>query len=346
MKYRKILLTGASGSLGKQLIYEFAKSGVKPVVQVRAGSDTTFIDSLGLEKRFTDIRDRAGLEKLVSGIEGIVHTAAWVNFRQDRLTQFVGVNTFGAIELYRAAAKAGVRRFVHVSTVAAIGAAPRGASDGVQQEDRLVGENFQFNLGHLSIPYILTKHEADVELLELSKEFDTELVIVNPSIIVAPSRTGDDRGKALKAFSRKLMPSFPNRVNLVDTRDVVPAIIAALERGRAGEKYILAGDNISIGELLLAVSAIFGKSPHLIRLPLALLSLAAHLNVIYSRLVGRRKISFYPDLVKMMDYDWVYSSDKAQKELGFNPRSVHDTLRDLLTNNFTDTHMKPLSADM
>ena len=346
MKDSKILLTGASGSLGKQLIYEFAKSGVKPVVQVRAESDTTFIDSLGLEKRFTDIRDRAGLEKLVSGIEGIIHTAAWVNFRQDRMTQFVGVNTFGATELYRAAAKAGVRRFVHISTVAAIGAASRGTSDRDKQEDCLVHEDFQFNLGHLRIPYILTKHAADVELLALSKEFDTELVIVNPSIVVAPSRSGDDRGKALKAFGRKLMPSFPNRVNLVDTRDVAPAIIAALQRGRAGEKYILAGDNLSIGELLQVVSAILGKSPRPVRLPLALLSLAARMNVIYSGLVGRRKISFYPDLVRMMDYDWVYSSDKAQKELGFSPRSVHDTLHDLLTNNFLDTHMKPLSAGM
>jgi dihydroflavonol-4-reductase len=346
MEDRKILLTGASGSLGKQLIYEFAKSGVKPVVQVRAESDTAFIDSLGLEKRSTDIRDRAGLEKLVVGIEAIVHTAAWVNFRQDRMTEFVAINTFGASALYRAAAKAGVRRFVHVSTVAAVGAAPRRVNGKSQNEDGLVREDYQFNLGHLRIPYILTKHAADTELLALSKEFDTELVIVNPSIIVAPSRSGDDRGKALKAFGRRLMPSFPNRVNLVDTRDVAPAIVAALKRGRAGEKYILAGDNISIGELLLVVSAILGKSPRPVRLPLALPKMAARLNMIYSRFVGRRKISFYPDLVKMMDYDWVYSSDKAQKELGFSPRSVQDTLHDLLTNNFTDTHMKPLAADM
>jgi len=346
MRDSKILLTGATGSLGKQLIYEFAKSGVKPVVQVRATSDTTFIDSLGLEKRFADIRDHAGLGKLVAGIEGIIHTAAWVNFRQDRLTEFAGINTFGASELYKAAAEAGVRRLVHVSTVAAVGAAPRGGSDAGPQEDHLVGESHQFNLGHLRIPYIVTKHAADVELLALSKEYETELVIVNPSIIVAPSRTGDDRGKALKAFSRKLMPSFPNRVNLVDIRDVAPAIIAALERGCAGEKYIFAGDNISMRELVLTVSAILGKSPRLVRLPLAVLSLAARLNIVYSGLVGRRKISFYPDLVKMMGYDWVYSSDKAQNELGFSPRSVHDTLHDLLTNNFIDSHMKPLAADM
>ena len=110
----KTLITGASGSLGKQLIYEFNLQGIKPIAHIRETSDTSYIDSLGLEKRRADLRQQESLEKLMDGIDSVIHTAAWVNFRQDRLTQFTGINTFGAVNMFKAAAKAGVKRFVHV----------------------------------------------------------------------------------------------------------------------------------------------------------------------------------------------------------------------------------------
>ena len=295
---KRILITGASGSLGKQLIYEFQRLGIKPVAHLRESSDATYIDSLDLEKRFADLRNKDQLAALVDGIDAVIHTAAWVNFRKDRLTQFTGINTFGAVDLFRAAQKAGVKRFVHVSTVAAIGALSRKSR---RQDHLFVVEDDAFNLGHLNIPYIMTKHAAEKELQVLTAEGGTELVIVNPSIIIAPSRTGDDRGKALKSFSRFLIPEFPNRVNLVDIRDVVPGIIAALEKGRAGQRYILAGDNITIRDLVLSISVELGRSPHLVRIPRPLLDFLARASLWVAKLTGRGKISFYPDLVRMAD---------------------------------------------
>jgi len=147
----------------------------------------------------------------------------------------------------------------------------------------------------------------------------------------------------MKMFSHVLMPSFPNRINLVDIRDIAPGVITALERGRSGERYILAGDNISLQELVLAVSSILGKVPHLVKFPRSALNFAARSSVILSKLFGRRKISFYPDLVKMLDYDWAYSSLKARQELGYTTRPIHTTLNDLLTNNFAGTYAKPES---
>ncbi len=343
---KKILITGASGSLGKQLIYKLDQRGVKPVAQVRKTSATGYIDSLGMEKRLADLRNKAEVEKLVEGIDSIIHAAAWVNFRQDRLTQFTGINTFGAVALFQAAQRAGVKRFVHVSTIAAIAALPRSLNGtSSAPAPALINEEIAFNLSHLRIPYIMTKRAAEEELLNSSSNGKTELVIVNPSIIVAPSRTGDDRGKAMKMFSHILMPSFPNRINLADIRDVAPSVIAALERGRSGERYILAGDNITLQDLVLAVSSILGKVPHLVKFPRSALNFAARSSVILSKLFGKRKISFYPDLVKMLDYDWAYSSFKARQELGYTTRSIHITLKDLLTNNFVGTYAKPERDD-
>ncbi len=342
----KILVTGASGTLGKQLLYELTRSGCRPVAHVRQDSNTTYIDSLGLEKRVADLRNSDQIAELVQGIDGIIHTAAWVNFRKDRLTQFTGINTFAAIELFKAARKAGVQRFVQVSSIVAVAAVKRGEDEanGGKDAPEKVTEDTPFNLDRLKIPYIMTKRAAEEELLKLCNSADTpELVIVNPSMIVAPSRTGKDREKALRKFSRFIVPNIPNRINLVDLRDVAPAIVKALEKGLSNERYILAGDNITVRELVLTLSSLLGRTPHLFRFPRPILDAAARLSLIWGRLKGRSKISFYPDIVKLLDYDWAYSSMKARRDLDFNNRPVYRTLEDLLTNSFQGTFMKPAS---
>lgn len=334
----QILVTGGSGSLGRQLLYTLTNRGNRPIAHMRAGSNGAYADSLGLEKRLADLRNEAELARLVEGVDCVIHTAAWVNFRQDRLTQFTGLNTFGAVKLYLAARKAGVRRFVQVSTVATIGGIER---TGRGEPAEPLTEQHPYNLGHLQIPYIMTKRAAEDELLKLWRAGGPELVIMNPSIMVAPSRTGDDRGKAARTFSRPFLPNLPNRVPLVDIRDVAPAIVAAITRGRAGERYILNGENIPAHELVRTVAGLLGAHPRLVKIPRRFLGMAARLAAGYGRYIGRSKISFYPDLVKIVDYDWAFSSAKAREELGFAPRPLNATITDLLTNNFTGTWQKP-----
>ena len=186
---QRILITGASGSLGKQLVYELNHIGIKPICHVRETSDTSYIDSLQLEKRFADLRNREQLAELVAGVDSVIHTAAWVNFRQDRLTQFTGINTIAAIDLFNEASRAGAKRFVHVSTVAAVGGKERRAdksNGGPRSAQKLINEDSKFNLGHLRIPYIMSKQAAEMELAKLAADSETELITVNPSIIVAP----------------------------------------------------------------------------------------------------------------------------------------------------------------
>jgi len=257
MTESRILITGATGKLGRQLVFELDRRGIKPIAHVRESSNTTYLDLHALEIRRADLRQETDLRSLVQGIDAIIHTAAYVDFRGDRLTQFTGINTFGAVNLFKAAQAAGVKRFVQVSTVAAVGAIHRkenGKKLGYPTPP-LAREETEFNLDHLRIPYIQTKRAAEVELAKLAPLGTTELVTVCPSIVVAPSDTGDDRSKALKALKPFLVPYFPNRVNLVDIRDLAPGIVAALERGRTNERYILGGDDITGRELVLAVSS-------------------------------------------------------------------------------------------
>jgi len=339
LESNKILITGASGSLGKQLIYELVQQGIKPIAQVRVGSDTTYIDSLGLEKRTSDLCHTDQLPTLVEGIDAIIHTAAWVNFRRDQLAGFSEINTTASVELFKAAEQAGVKRLVHVSTVSAVGGLKKNGRRDLKSA--LVNEDSPFNLAHLRIPYIMTKRAAEIGLADVARNSKVELVTVNPSIMIAPSRTGDDRGKAMKTFGKLLLPKLSVRLNLVDIRDVAPGVIAALQKGRPGHRYILAGDNISERALVLAVSAALGRAPHLVRVSRKFLKVVSRGWLFLCRLLGRSKISFYPDLVRMLDLDWVYSSKKAHNELGYGYRSVLISISDLMTNNFVGTHLKP-----
>jgi nucleoside-diphosphate-sugar epimerase len=341
---KKILVTGASGRLGQQIIYQLYKQGIRPIAQVRKSSNTGFIDSRKLEKRVADLRHREEINGLVKDIDYIIHTVAIIDFRQDRFTQFAGVNTMAAADLFTAAQKAGVKRFVHVSSAAAIGGLLRKSYNGELRNDvHLVTENQEFNLEHVRIPYILTKHAAETELLSLSKTGSTELVIVNPSIVIAPSRSGDDRAKAKRRLSGFVVPDLRNRVNLVDIRDVAKGVIAALEKGRHKERYILGGDNITVRELALAISIELGKTPHLFRFPKGLFQVTSRMAVFFGKLAGKSKISYYPDLVKLLDYDWAFSSMKARTELGYTNRSIYTSLKELLNNDFNDTFLKPVS---
>ena len=339
---KNILVTGASGRLGQQIIYELSKLGLKPVAQVRSGSNCTFLDSLGLEKRETDLRSREALSGLTKGIDYVIHTAAIVNFRQDRFTQFAGVNTMAAVDLFNAAQKNGVKRFLHISTVAAVGGVPRTKnSEHLKCDTDLANEEFEFNLSALRIPYIMTKHAAETELFKLAENSQMELVIVNPSIVIAPSRGLNDRAKAKKMLKRLILPDLPNRLNLVDIRDCAKGIVAALTKGRPGNRYILGGDNITARELALAASTEVGVAPHLLRLPKSFYKVTSRLAVTFGTLMGKSKISYYPDLVRLLDYDWAFSSKKARDEFGYKSRSIYTSLKDLLNNKFLDTYLKP-----
>lgn len=338
----KILITGSSGRVARQVIYELDKIGIKPIAHLRKTSNSKFVDSLNLEKRFADLRNREEIAELVKGIDYIIHTVAKINFHQDRSTQITGINTIAAIDLFQAAKDAGVKKFVHVSSTVAVGGVLRNRiTEHLKGDVNLADESHEFNLGHLRIPYIQTKHAAETELKKLSNGTGTELVIVNPSIIMAPSRNKDDQESASKRLPRFVVPDIRNRVNLVDLRDVAKGIILALKKGKNGERYILGGDNLTVRELVLAVSAEIGRMPHLFKYPGWFYRLAANLSLIFSRLTGRSRISFYPDLVKLLDYDWAFSSMKARNDLGYTYRSVYITLSDLLNNEFNDTFLKP-----
>lgn len=325
-KYRRILVTGASGRLGGEIVRRLKAQGATPIAHVRTTSDTTQLDRLGVEKRTADLRNRPEVLALTEGVDAVVHTAALVDFRGNRLTQFTGINTIGALDMYNAARQGGVKRFVHVSSVAAVGAIPR-REPGLHSQT--IDETHEFNLRHLHIPYMITKRAAEEELVNAAATGAPELVIVNPSIILAPSQL-EGRLPGLLERLNGWLPALPARFNVVDLRDVAAGTKAALEKGRPGERYILGGETVTLRQLANLVAPYLSGGPRFVRLPRALLLTAARMYKAWATMRGYSRLSLYPDLVRLSDYDWAFSSAKAARELGYHSRPLNETLGDLM----------------
>lgn len=324
---KRILVTGASGMLGREIVRALLEQGARPVIQVRHSSRIEALEPFCLDTRFADLRRPAELARLVEGVDCVIHAAAKVNFRGGRLTEFRAVNTGGPVELFRAARRAGARRFVHVSSITAVGAAPRG---GEEDDGAVVCEDHPFNLGHLRIPYIQTKRAAEVELLRLAREGGPELVLVNPSMILAPPPFGGYVSRAATQLARSIVPDLPNRLNVVDVRDVAAATIAAVRLGRPGERYLLAGQNLPARELFHLAAQVQGRKPRVVPVRRGGVEATAFLGELVGFVVGRGRVPLYRDLVKLLDYDWAYSSEKARRELAFDPRPIRLSLEQFL----------------
>jgi dihydroflavonol-4-reductase len=305
--------------------------GIRPVAHIRGRSNTALIDRLGLEKRTFDLEDPSAADRLVEGIESVIHTAAWVNFRQDQLSRFMDINTHAALRLFQAAQRKGVKRFVQVSSIVGIGGLPRGSGKTVSEMD----ERFEFNLAHLNIPYIISKHTADEQLLAASRNGKTELIVTHLPKLLSPSRSGNDRSSAESFLGHRVLPRLSIRFNLADIRDSSRGVITALEKGRPGERYFLGGENLSYREAIQLFADHLHLSPRLLPVPKSLFGAAAWLAVAAGKLRGKKKISFYPDLVKMLDYDWTCSSEKARQDFGYTYRPLRETVADLLALSHT-----------
>jgi dihydroflavonol-4-reductase len=260
----------------------------------------------------------------------ILHLAARVNLRGRGGEEMKRINERATIELFARAQKAGVRRFVHVSTIGTVGCSATPTP---------LDEEAEYNLAEFDNPYFDTKRRAEQALLDLWKHAPaaTDLVIVNPSINIG--RQGSFRRLARKK-QRRTPPKpgslvyklicfwFKGGINLVDVRDVAQGILLAACKGTAGQRYILAGDNLTIRELMTHLQRVFGTGGPRLRLPLGMIRTTAAMMETWASATGKRA-PLNRAVARLGGPFWFYDSSRAKNELGYSPRPIEETLRDL-----------------
>jgi dihydroflavonol-4-reductase len=308
------LITGATGFVG----WHVARKLLDGAQSVRAlARDPCRLRELeGIDPIQGDLRDRASLERAVAGCGVVYHVAADYRLWTKQPEEMYRINVEGTRNLLEAACNAGVERFVYTSTVGCIGV-PRG---GLGDEDSITALNEM--AGH----YKRSKFLAEREALEFAaRGFD--VVIVNPTAPVGdhdfkPTPTG----RIVLDFMRGAMPAFLDTgLNVVDVRDVAEGHLAACERGRRGERYILGAENLTLQEIFLALAGIAGRQAPKLRIPYAAAYAAGVVSTAWAGVTGREPRAPLDGVRMARKKMWV-KHDKAARELGYRPNPAAGAL--------------------
>ena len=246
------LVTGASGFIGSHLVRALAERGDELRILARRSSDLGPLEGLEFERATGDITDRRAVRRAVAGAERVFHVAGRTSLRTEHHTAVWDANLRGARLVFEEAQAAGVERVIHTSTVGAIGVAkPNGAID----------ENATFNVGHLGIAYVNSKHEAELEALRAVAR-GLPVVIVNPSFVLGPDAPRGTSMDLVRRFLLRRIPAYVDgALNIVDVRDVAAGHILADEKGEVGERYILSGRNFTLDRLFADLARLSGVQP-------------------------------------------------------------------------------------
>jgi dihydroflavonol-4-reductase len=312
---RTAFVTGASGCVGSTLAIRLHHRGVRVRTLIRSGSDTRVLEGIPVEEFTGDICDPGVLLNAMQGCDAVFHTAALVTFARKAREEQHRVNVLGTRAVVRSCIDAGVRSLIHTSSVTAIGTPPSGEpADETMAADRSEARGYK-----------LSKILAEDEIMDgVAKGL--RAVIVNPSVIIGERDTRFHAGQLIRDIKRGRIPFYVRGgMNIVYVGDVAEGMIAAAERGRTGERYILAGENLTHEEIFRRTAALIGGRPPLARFPLPLLYGIGGLVEAVSGVLGVEPL-LTRDLAAVAGrYHW-FTAAKAERELGFRATPFDTTI--------------------
>ena len=313
----KIFVTGATGLIGSVLVRRLITEKHEVVVLQRKSADTREIDDLKLSFHLGDVTDPESLKGAMDGCDVVYHMAGFVAQWSGYKEALYKVNTLGVRYVLEAALAQGVKRVVVASSTAAIGGT---------KHPEILDEKFLFNLGHL--PYAHSKWLGEKEAIAVAKK-GIEVVIVNPATTFGPGDKHLNAGRTiLNARDGKIFGFPPGGNSFVDVGDVVDGIIAAMEKGRNLERYILTNEILSYKTLLEIIAKIQGQLPPKLRLPKFFLVMGGWGKEMISRCLFSGEPYPSREAVDMSIRFMYCSSNKAQRELGYNPKvSMEDSIQ-------------------
>ena len=313
-----VCVTGATGFIGGHVARLESERGKRVRVTYRDETRLARLGDVEAEPVKADVLDRGAMRRALRGCEVLYHSAGYVGSRPPgRVWEVNALSPRVAVE---AAAAEGLRRVVLTSSVAGIGPAP---------PDRAGTEEDVYRGGGLGLAYADAKHEGEAEALAAAARHDVEVVIVNPSYVfgipVDRTQPGETSTRVIGNYLRGRLPAVADGgLNAVDVRDAADGHLKAADRGKAGERYVLGGHDLTWSELIERVAEISG-----VRYPLWVLPRESAAVAQLARALGL-PMPVAPEGITLMALNWQYSSTKARRELGYRSRPLEKTLRDTI----------------
>jgi dihydroflavonol-4-reductase len=315
-----VLVTGVSGFVGSAVARALAARGAAVRGLVRTSSPRANLADFPGTLVEGDARDGAAMARAMAGVRHVYHVAADYRLWAPDMEEIVRNNLAGAQTVMVAARDAGVERVVYTSSVATLKPLDGAAADETRAAapDEAVGA------------YKRSKVVAE-RLVEAMVEEGLPAVIVNPSTPIGPHDVKPTpTGRIIVEAARGKMPAFVDSgLNLVHVDDVAQGHLAAMERGRIGERYILGGEDVTLGAMLAEIAAQVGRRPPTIAIPRKLLFPLAHANEALARITGKEPF-LTVDSLRMAAHHMFYTSAKAEADLGYRARPWQQAVADAL----------------
>jgi len=312
-------LTGATGFLGGVLARQLVESGHRVRAVVRAPAKADRLRALGVEIAAGDVTDRASMRDSMLGTDGVFHVAGWYKIGLRDSSPARAVNVEGTRNVLGLMRELGIRKGVYTSTLA-VNSDTRG---------RLVDETYRFEGRHLSV-YDRTKAEAH----RIADDFIRDglpLVIVQPGLIYGPGDTSGVR-TTFRQFLQRKLPAVPRQTAFAwaHVEDVARGHMLAMERGTPGRTYFLAGPVCTLEAALDLAAGITGVAAPTLKLPPRVLRGASILVRPLEHLVSLPSAFTSEGLRIIAGVTYIGTSTRAQRELGWQARSLRDGLTETL----------------
>ncbi|MBX3253580.1 MAG: NAD-dependent epimerase/dehydratase family protein [Chitinophagaceae bacterium] len=312
-----ILITGATGYIGSKLTCKLANEGNTIHILCRTPPSLPGFNRSNIKVFAGDITSVESLKPALEKVNQVYHLAAYARLWAKDAGIFHKLNVGGTEKILNAAKRAGAQKVVYTSTAGVIG--PSKDHPMRETDPRITGF---FNL------YESTKSESEKVALAYAEQ-GLQVCILNPSRIYGP---GFDTGsnpitKIIELYVKgkwKIIPGSGNDIGsypYID--DVVDGHIAAMQKGRSGERYILGGVNVTFNELIATIKKYSGIEKKLKHIPFPFLKMISRLMLLNANITGKYPM-MTPDWVDKYKYDWALDSSKAIQELGYKIRSLDD----------------------
>lgn len=317
----RTVITGVSGLLGGNLAIELLRQGHAVRATRRASTRVEHLQGHDIDWVDAELGDAEALARAFDGADAVFHCAAQVSVKRTVTPGLVAANVDGTRHVL--AAMRGAGRLIHCSSVVAVGA---------MEGDAPCTEAARWNLAEhgLDDGYSVTKRDAEA-LVRAAAQAGQDAVIVNPCFMFGPYDARPSSGKLIVDVVRGKAPGWtPGFNNFVDVRDVARGMILAWERGAAGERYILGGENMCYRDIMARIAAIAGVRAPTWRVPRWIAGLLGRVGDVKEALTGREPLINSVTIRYGFCPLFQFSSEKARARLGYAPGPIDPAIADAL----------------
>jgi len=315
----RVLVTGGTGFVGSAVARALHSAGLAIRVLARPSSPRQQLRGLDVEFCEGDLRDPDSIAKAMADVRYLFHVAADYRLWARDPREITETNIAGTRIVMEQALRSSLERIVHTSSVATLAPHPQGL---VADETMTLAEAQGIGA------YKRSKIAAERLVERLVDERGLPAVIVNPSTPVGPRDVRPTpTGRIIIEAARGRIPGFVDTgLNLVHVEDVAAGHLAALRRGKVGERYILGGQNVLFSQMLADIARIVGRRPPRLRIPHAAVVPVAYAAEALARLTGKEPFATL-DGVRMAKHRMFFTAGKAERELGFHARPYIEGLQ-------------------